>query len=64
MVKVYYSYEFAQTVSQPISKQSNFLILPKSNFYFYKKRKNNNRCCKSIHRNYCFENRRTYQIYF
>ena len=27
MVKVYYSYEFCNTISQPISRQCNFLIL-------------------------------------
>jgi hypothetical protein len=30
MVKVYYSYEFSQTIGQPISRQCNFTVIPSS----------------------------------
>jgi hypothetical protein len=33
MVKVYFSYEFDQTISQPISRQCNFVVLPHSNLF-------------------------------
>jgi hypothetical protein len=29
MVKVYYEYQFAQTISQPINRQCNFAVIPK-----------------------------------
>lgn len=35
MVKVYYSYEFAQTISQPINRQCNFAVVPKRSSLLY-----------------------------